>query len=225
MHFIIVGCGRVGVSLAMMLQEMQHDISIIDNNEDSFRLLPDDYKGKKVHGFGFDKNTLLKAGIQNAFALAAVTDNDNTNILTVRLAKEEFSIPKVVARVYNSSRAEFFERFGIPTVATIRWTTNQVLRHMIPLGATDVYRDSTGEVSLVQIDFDESWITHSIGEIERTTKGKVAFINRNNKSFLPKPSSILQLGDQLFMLFEKNNIDKASHILSKRFELTVGKDL
>lgn len=220
MNFVVVGCGRVGISLSMSLQNLGHHVTVIDDNENSLKMLPQTFEGKSIKGFGFDQNTLIKAGIQNAFALAAVTDNDNTNILSCRLARESFRVQKTVARVYNSTRAEFFERLGIPTVATVKWTTNQVLRQMIPIGSTNLYQDPLGNISLIEVDYDESWVSQTVKTIEELTESKVAFIGRYNKSFLPKDNDVMQLNDQLHMLVDNSLADKVSHILGKRFELS-----
>lgn len=219
MHFVIVGCGRVGISLATSLDKMGHSVAVIDSNCDSLALLPPDFKGTKITGYGFDEKTLKLAKINDAFALAAVTDNDNTNILSTRLAREKFGLEKVVARVYNLERAQFFERLSIPTVATIGWTANQVLRQMIPIGSTDVFRDASGEIALIQVDYDESWIIHSVGEIERIIGAKVAYITRFGSSFIPKSIDVIQQNDLLFVLCSTNSSEKISHILGKRFEL------
>src|SRR5215213_6441222 len=89
-HVIVVGCGRVGSELAVNLEEMGHDVAVIDKNRNAFRRLPERWSGRAVLGFGFDRDHLEQAGINEANALAAVTSGDNTNILTARIAKETF---------------------------------------------------------------------------------------------------------------------------------------
>jgi trk system potassium uptake protein TrkA len=214
-----MGCGRVGIALAMRLQEMGHEVTVVDNNSESLEKLPPNFRGQKIVGFGFDDNTLTRAGAVDAFAFAAVTDNDNTNILAARVAREHFDVKKVVARVYSPERAELFERLGIPTVSTIKWTTDQVLRQMIPIGATDVFRDSTDQLVLVQVDYDDSWLTHTLGEIQELTQSNIAYLERNSKAFLPQKISRLQQNDKLFIFCELERKDKVSHILGRRYEL------
>src|SRR6516164_5524120 len=149
MRVIVVGCGRVGSELTLRLTREGHDVAIIDKNRNAFRRLQD-WPGKRVVGFGFDRDDLLEAGIEQASAVAAVTSGDNTNILTARIARETFEIPHVVARIYDPRRALIYQRLGSPTVATVSWTVDQVLRRMLPEEAVTAWTDPTGEINLVE---------------------------------------------------------------------------
>ena len=130
-HVIVVGCGRVGSGLALSLGAEGHSVAVIDKNARAFRRLKD-WGGQSLVGSGFDRDDLEKAGALHADALAAVTSGDNTNILTVRIARETYKIPNVVARIYDPRRAEIYQRLGIPTVATVTWTIDQVRRRLLP---------------------------------------------------------------------------------------------
>ncbi|HUQ64507.1 MAG TPA: TrkA family potassium uptake protein, partial [Acidimicrobiales bacterium] len=143
-HVIVVGCGRVGSELAAALESGGHVVAVIDKNRNAFRRLPPNFAGKAVLGFGFDRDHLEQAGIHEATALAAVTNGDNTNILTARIARETYEIPNVVARIYDPRRAEIYQRLGIPTVATVSWTTDQVLRRLFPEVSVAEWTHSSG---------------------------------------------------------------------------------
>ncbi len=132
MHIVIMGCGRVGSLLAISLEEKGHSVAVVDQSADAFRRLGPSFAGKRVTGVGFERETLIKAGIENADAFAAVSSGDNSNIISARLAREDFGVRNVVARIYDPARAEVYERLGIPTVATVSWTTDQVLRRLLP---------------------------------------------------------------------------------------------
>src|ERR1700681_3063982 len=149
-HVIVVGCGRVGSELAVALQRGGHAVSIIDKNKRAFRRLPADWAGERVEGFGFDRDHLEAAGAKEAHALAAVTSGDNSNVLTARIARETYLIPNVVARIYDPRRAAIYERLGIPTVATVPWTTEQVMRRLLPEQLATEWTHSTGTVTLVE---------------------------------------------------------------------------
>ena len=110
-------------------------MAVIDQDADAFRRLGPDFAGKTVTGVGFDRDTLLEAGIEQADAFAAVSSGDNSNILAARVARETFGVENVVARIYDPGRAEVYQRLGIPTVATVRWTADQVLRRLLPGGS------------------------------------------------------------------------------------------
>ena len=132
MHVVVVGCGRVGSGLAATLENQGHSVAVIDRRAQAFRRLPDGFCGRKVVGVGFDRARLDEAGIGEAGALAAVTNGDNSNIVVARVAREAFQIDRVVARIYDARRAAIYERLGIPTVATVQWTTERVLRRILP---------------------------------------------------------------------------------------------
>ena len=131
-HVVVVGCGRVGSELAGALELGGHTVSVVDKRKEAFRRLPPSFGGKTIVGFGFDRDTLLEAQVDQAGAFAAVTSGDNSNIMAARVGRETFEIERVVARIYDPRRAAIYQRLGIPTVATVAWTTDQVLRRLLP---------------------------------------------------------------------------------------------
>ena len=131
-HFVIMGCGRVGSTLAHILESQGHTVAVIDAEESAFRRLGHAFAGRRVTGIGFDRDTLREAGIEEAHAFAAVSSGDNSNILAARVARETFGVDNVVARIYDPGRAEVYQRLGIPTVATVRWTADQMMRRLLP---------------------------------------------------------------------------------------------
>src|SRR3712207_1832658 len=136
-----MGCGRVGSALARGLEKLGHDVAIIDRDPGAFRRLAPEFRGAKVTGIGFDRDTLVEAGIERADAFAAVSSGDNSNIIAARVARETFGVDNVVARIYDPGRAEVYQRLGIPTVATVRWTADQIIRRLLPHGAEPEWRD------------------------------------------------------------------------------------
>ena len=157
MHVVVVGCGRVGAGLAAELTNAGHSVAIIDKLPRSFRRLPADWPGQRIAGFGFDRDHLDEAGAKHATALAAVTSGDNSNILCARIARETYQIPNVVARIYDSRRAEIFQRLGIPTVPTVPWTIAHVLRRILPERAVTEWSDSTGHLHLIEQPLPTDW--------------------------------------------------------------------
>ena len=134
MHIVIMGCGRVGSALAQTLEQQGHTVAVIDQDPTAFRRLGSGFGGRRVTGVGFDQDTLREAGIEEAGAFAAVSSGDNSNIIAARVAREMFGIENVAARIYDPRRAEVYQRLGIPTVATVRWTADQMLRRLLPVG-------------------------------------------------------------------------------------------
>ncbi len=199
-HFVIMGCGRVGATLAQNLEENGHSVSVIDQNPESFRRLDAGFEGNKVTGLGFDRDTLKQAGIEEAFAFAAVSDGDNSNILAARVVRETFGIENVVARIYDPHRAEIYQRLGIPTVATVRWTAFQVLRRLLPMGATDEYRDYSGKIQLSQIDIHPGWVGKPLRTLEEASGARVAYVTRYGEGTLPTAATVLQENDTVHVL-------------------------
>jgi trk system potassium uptake protein TrkA len=196
-HVVIMGCGRVGATLAERLDSSGHSVAVIDQDPDAFRRLDDDFGGRQVTGLGFDRDALVQAGIEDAFAFAAVSSGDNSNIIAARVARETFSVDRVVARIYDPRRAEVYQRLGIPTVATVRWTAEQTLSRIMPGSAEPDLTDASGSVSVVRVEPHVGWVGRSLTSIERATGGRIAFLTRLGSGVLPTSSTLLQEGDQL----------------------------
>jgi len=199
-HIVIMGCGRVGSTLAHMLEARGHSVAVIDQDADAFRRLGSDFTGQTVTGIGFDRDVLVAAGIERANAFAAVSSGDNSNIISARLARETFGVARVVARIYDPKRAEVYERLGIPTVATVRWTADRIFRHIVPDGNHEVWRDPTSVVAIAEVTVHPGWISRPVRVLEEATGARVAYVMRFGIGTLPTPSTLIQDGDQIFML-------------------------
>jgi trk system potassium uptake protein TrkA len=200
LHVVIMGCGRVGSSLAQNLQTRGHTVAVIDQNPDAFRRLGPDFTGLTVTGVGFDRAVLVEAGIERAGAFAAVSSGDNSNIISARLARETFGVGRVVARIYDQKRAEVYERLGIPTVATVRWTADRMVRHILPDSVDELWRDATGVVCIVEVPLHPDWISQRVHILEEACGVRVAYLMRFGIGMLPTASTVLQDGDQVFVL-------------------------
>jgi trk system potassium uptake protein TrkA len=199
-HVVIMGCGRVGSTLALSLEQRGHSVAVIDSDADAFRRLGGDFTGATVTGVGFDRDVLLSAGIERADAFAAVSSGDNSNIISARVARETFGVERVVARIYDPKRAEVYERLGIPTVATVRWTADRMLRHLVPEGNVEIWRDPTSTVSIMEIPMHPDWIGQSVGDLEARSGTRLAYLMRFGLAMLPTASTVIQDGDLAFLL-------------------------
>ena len=215
-----MGCGRVGATLAQNLERQGHSVAMIDQNPEAFRRLDASFSGRKVTGLGFDRDTLAQAGIDDAYAFAAVSDGDNSNILAARVVRETFGVDHVVARIYDPRRAEIYQRLGIPTVATVRWTADQVMRRLLPMGATDEYRDPSGQIRLLQIDVHPGWIGRPLRAIEEATGARVAYVLRYGDGILPTAGGVLQENDLLHMLVRTVDSDAVERTLTRAPEVS-----
>src|SRR3954470_17025230 len=168
-----MGCGRVGSSLALSLESKGHEVAVIDQEGSAFRRLGSGFEGRRVQGVGFDRDTLREAGIERAYAFAAVSSGDNSNILAARVARETFGVENVVARIYDPGRAEIYQRLGIPTVATVRWTADQMMRRLLPSGVASLFRDPSGRVVLAEVPVHKGWVGHRVDAIATATHVRV----------------------------------------------------
>ncbi|CAN5212856.1 TrkA family potassium uptake protein [soil metagenome] len=204
-----MGCGRVGATLAQSLEGQGHSVAVIDQNPEAFRRLDAEFSGNKVTGLGFDRDTLQQAGIEDAYGFAAVSDGDNSNILAARVVREKYGVDNVVARIYDPHRAEIYQRLGIPTVATVRWTADQVLRRLLPMGATEEHRDSSGHIVLAQVDVHPGWVGRPLRALEEASGARVAYVTRYGDGVLPTPATVMQENDTVHVLLRT---DEAHHV-------------
>jgi trk system potassium uptake protein TrkA len=198
-HVIVVGCGRVGSGLALELVHDGHTVAVIDKNPAAFKRLPEGWGGEQVVGASFDRDVLERAGAGRAGALAAVTNGDNSNILTARIARETFEIPAVVARIYDPRRAEIYQRLGIPTVATVTWTEQQVLHKLFPERTTAEWTDPSGVVQLVERALPPGRCGTRLLTLEAETGARIVAVNRAGKAMLATPDLVGQEGDVLWV--------------------------
>lgn len=203
-----MGCGRVGSTLARSLEDRGHTVAVIDSNPDAFRRLGPSFEGIKVTGIGFDQDVLDRAGIEKADAFCAVSSGDNSNIIAARVARETFGIQQVVARIYDPGRAEVYQRLGIETVATVKWTADQVLRRILPAGAEPDFRDPSGTIRLDQFRVNEAWIGHRTVEFQQQSGSRIAWIDRLGEGMLPTRESVIQDGDVLHLVMREENADR-----------------
>ncbi|GAA0964784.1 TrkA family potassium uptake protein [Actinocorallia libanotica] len=218
MHIVIMGCGRVGSTLAHILEDKGHSVAIIDQSPEAFRRLRGTFKGRRVIGMGFDRDVLIEAQIERASAFVAVSSGDNSNIISARVARETFGVENVVARIYDSRRAEVYQRLGIPTVATVRWTAEQMLRRLLPDGAMPLWRDPTGEVKLAEVQTDAAWIGARVAELESAARTRVAFLNRLGEAVVPTGDTVIQDGDVVHVMARTSDIDRITDALAERVQ-------
>jgi trk system potassium uptake protein TrkA len=217
-HVVVVGCGRVGSELAGTLEKDGHSVAVVDKNESAFRRLPQGFGGATVVGFGFDRDHLLEAGIDRAGALAAVTNGDNSNILTARIARENFGIERVVARIYDPRRALIYQRLGIPTVATVSWATDQVLRRLLPGEVKADWSDPSGKICVVERAMPAGWAGKKLAGLNEPGRFWLTAVTRLGAARIVDTGVVGQEGDVLTFTAATEAIDA----LTERLE--AGKD-
>lgn len=213
MHVVILGCGRVGSALARALVKRDHSVAVIDQDAGAFHRLGEDFAGRTVTGIGFDREILVEAGIEQAGAFAAVSSGDNSNIIAARVARETFGVERVVARIYDPRRADVYERLGIPTVATVRWTADQILRRVLPESVSDEWADTSGRIRLIETATSNGWVGRRVVELEEAARMRVVCVTRLGEGLLPDDRLVIQDGDRLHVAMEKERFDDVNRVL------------
>ena len=213
MHIVIMGCGRVGASLARALERRGHSVAVIDIVQDAFRRLGPEFQGKTVKGVGFDRQVLVRAGIERADGFAAVSSGDNSNILAARVVRETFEVHNVVARIYDQGRAEVYERLGIPSVATVRWAADQVLRRLLPSGSEPQWRDPSGSVRLIEVHVNSDWVGTKVSRMEAVSHARIPFLMRFGSGMVPTESTVFQDGDLIYAAVGNDQVSDVEDVL------------
>lgn len=213
MKVIIIGCGRVGGSLARRLSERGDSVVVIDSDPTSFEWLGPAFTGRTIAGVGFDRDVLIRAGIEHADALAATTVSDEANITAARLARQVFKVPRVAARVYDPRKAEIYHRLGIQTISPVAVSTDRLAdllgySPLIPSASL-----GTGEVDLVEVDIPHQFIGRSISELDSTGEFQLVALTREGRTFLPVPGTIFREGDLAHLAVQSTSMERLESLL------------
>jgi trk system potassium uptake protein TrkA len=214
MRVIIIGCGRVGSSLANVLSAERHDVVIIDSDPQSFRGLSREFSGRMLTGVGFDREVLQKADIESVQALAATTDSDNVNIVAAVTAKEVFRVPHVVARIYDPQVAEIYRREGIPTVTPTSWAASTMKTMITNPGLTAVATLGSGEVEFVAVEVPEALAGRPLRELALPGESVVGAVVRRGQAAVLPPEARLEAGDQVYLTVATAAIPTLEKMLS-----------
>ncbi len=197
MKIIVIGCGRVGRDLSLALVQHGHQVTVVSEDPVAFEQLGPRFPGHMIAGVVFDRDVLLRAGVERADGLAAVTTSDNANIVTARIAKQIFRVPQVVARLYEPSRADVYRKLGLQTISSTTWGVGRIIQLLTHSRLDSVYEMGSGEVALVEIEIGPSLAGRVVQDLNISTEIKVVAITRGGKAFIPSSSAPFELGDLL----------------------------
>jgi trk system potassium uptake protein TrkA len=216
MHIVILGCGRTGSELALSLDEAGHSVAIVDRDRDAFnKRLSERFTGRAVLGGIIQQSVLEQAGIAEADAVAAVSSGDNSNIVAARIAREHYEVKNVVARIKDPRRAEIYQRLGIPTVATLTWTTNQVLRRLFPNEVAIDWTHPSGTMQLIELDLPGDWAGHKLDPLGKGERYRLVAVTRAGEARLAAPGLVGQEGDVLHLLVHDDARSELDHLLAE----------
>ena len=213
MHIIIIGCGRVGARLASLLSSSGHSVVVIDKNPEAFERLEPSFKGKTIEGVGFDRKTLLDAGIEQADALAAVTNGDNSNVVVASIAAQDFHVPRVVARINDPVRAEIFPKLGITTISSTLWTSGRIFEYLISPELHNVFSVGSAGVQLYEFEVQPVLVDRNVKDLNVSNEIRVVAITREGVGFITVLGSIFKRRDRVLVAVDTRSIDKLRAML------------
>ncbi len=213
MRFVIVGCGRVGSQLAGRLSLQGHQVAIVDRDPAAFRLLSPTFKGQTVEGVGFDRDVLVAAGIERADGFASVTSGDNTNVVSARIARQIFRVPKVVARIYDPRRADIYRRFGLLTISPTEWAATRIVEVLCHPGMNVLQSIGNGEVNVVEVEVTAHLAGHRVNELIMPGESSVVALVRDGRATVPTLGTTLQIGDTLQVSIQATAMGRLAEML------------
>ncbi len=216
MKVIIVGCGRLGGELAGQLSQDGHDVTVVDKNPQAFYRLGPTFKGKTVEGIGFDRDVLVRAGVERSDALAALTSGDNSNIITARVARNVFRVPKVVARLYDPRRAEIYQRLGLQTVSSTAWGVSRTVQLLLHRDLNVIMTLGNGEVEVVEVETPPHWVSRSVSNVTVPGEITVTSITRKGRTFMPTLGTVFQDDDRLAITLLASSRNRLEDLLALR---------
>jgi len=213
MKVIIVGLGRMGSGLSLNLVKKGHQVTVIDTNPEVFEILGKDFTGLKIVGFGFDRDILNKARIDQVDAIVACTESDEINAVIARVARNIYRVPRVIARLYDSRKAQIYHRLGIQTISTTSWGIERATEILTYSQLDSVYEMGNGHVNLVRIEVPSLLVGHTVNDITVIGEINVISISRNNKTFIPTFGTIFEAEDNLYIAVAFSSADKLKSML------------
>ena len=199
MKIIVMGCGRVGSEVSLLLARQGHDVTVIDHDDNALARLGTDFKGQVVRGLGFDRNALIEAGVETAEGFIAASSSDNANIVAARTARNIFRVPRVVARLYDPIRAEVYHRLGLTTISSTQWGAERIVEVIThnDLDVLQVYPD--GGVTLVRVEVPSRLIGYRVAQMNIPGEVLVTAITRQDHTFIPMSGTEFQEGDVMYL--------------------------
>lgn len=213
MKAVILGCGRLGASIANLLFQEGHEVSVIDSNLDAFRRLSKDFNGKELVGIGFDRDVLIRSGIETADAFIAVSRGDNHNVVSALIAKNIFKVPRVIARIYDPERAKLYWSLGIATIAPVSWAANQIKNYLFYHEFGAVCSFGHADVLIIEVECPHHLLGRSVGELHSPQEIEVIAISRRGRSRIPIPGTVLEQGDILHIAVSAEAMQRLEGIL------------
>jgi trk system potassium uptake protein TrkA len=213
MKIIVMGCGRVGSQVSLLLITHGHEVTVIDHDANALARLGSEFKGKVVRGLGFDRNALLEAGVETAEGFVAASSSDNANIVAARIARNIFRVPRVVARLYDPVRAEIYQRLGLTTISSTAWGAERIVEVVThaDLDVLQIFRD--GGTTMVRIEAPARLKGHRVAQLNIPGEVAITAITRNDHTFIPVSGTEFQEGDIIYVAIIPSSMVRLEELL------------
>jgi trk system potassium uptake protein TrkA len=216
MKAIIVGCGRIGAGLAQTLSQRGHTVTVIDKDPAAFQQLGTGFKGQMIDGVGFDRDILVKAGIERADGLAAVTNSDEVNVVTAQIARQVFHVPQVVTRLYDPRHAEVYHRLGLQTISPNGWGINRIADLLCHAQFDVVLSLGESDVELVEVDIPPLLVNRTVNDLTLPNEIVTVSIVRQGKAFIPTLGTVFEDEDRAYLAVTAHAMERLSQLLEVR---------
>jgi trk system potassium uptake protein TrkA len=213
MKIIVMGCGRMGEQVSLLLSNAGHDVTVIDADAKALARLGPDFKGERVQGVGFDRNVLIRAGIESADAFVATSPSDNANIVSARIARNIFQVPRVVARLYDPRRAEIYQRLGLVTISMINWGAERIVELLTHSNLDPILSFGKGEVILTAIELPAQLAGHTVRELSIPGEINVVSITRQGEALMPVSGMEFCSGDLIHLAVHASAVERLELLL------------
>jgi trk system potassium uptake protein TrkA len=212
MKIIIIGCGRMGSGLARTMSLRGHAVTVVDRDPMAFERLGPAFKGQTVVGIGFDRDVLLKAGIDRADGLAALTESDEANVVAARLASQVFHIPRVVARLYDPRKADIYKRLGLRTIAPVAWGITRAA-DLLSRSQLEPVANLGGDVEIVEVEVPPLLVGRTVNELVVPGEIDVVAVSRGGRTLLPTLGTLFRDGDMVYVAVLSTSADRLTELL------------
>lgn len=213
MDIIIVGCGRVGSKLALLLSQEGNNVTVIDTNPSALGRLGGTFNGASITGNGFDLEVLKKAGIESADAVVVVTNGDNTNIMTSQIARQIFRVPKVIARLYDPLRTEIYQRLGLDIISGTTLVASMIRDKLVESRFSGYFIETSG-MGIIEIHAPSSFAGQRVSQLNVEDEFLVATIRRGDRAIIPSPATAIEAGDVLIGIVRTESVPKIKKLFS-----------
>jgi len=213
MKVIVMGCGRMGEQICLLMSAEGHEVTAIDSDPAALARLGPAFKGQKVCGVGFDRDTLESAGIRTADAFVATSSSDNANIVAARIARNIFAVPRVVTRLYDHRRAEIYQRLGLLTISSTSWGAERIRELLTHSEFEPIITFGNGEVSVLSVEIPSHLVGRRVKDLTINGEVFISAITRQGHAFIPILGSEFQAGDVVHAIILADSIQRFKEFL------------